>query len=318
MYLETRISRRAALTGAVAGAAVLTAGRCRAAAQATPVGTVTVETIHGPIDVPANPLRVVAVNFPSAVTLLELGVTPVGVPSYMPALPAGHPTADGIEVIDNDLGELNLEKIISLQPDLIVGSDWEDPADQVAPYEELSAIAPTALFVWTQAAGNWAAEAEGVAEALGKTAELAALKSSYEEKAASIAETYKDLLAEYTWDLLSANDSEWYLYGPTSSHSMVVAKTGIRFGAAADQADGFKPESFEQLGILQDTGVLLVRSAGDNGLDVLNAQPLFTGLPAVQAGRVVTTDYFFPSSYALSEALLDDIESGLSRIAPVA
>lgn len=38
-------------------------------------------------------------------------------------------------------------------------------------------------------------------------------------------------------------------------------------------------------------------------------------IPAVQADHVVTSDYFFPSSYQLSIALLDDIQAGLKRMA---
>lgn len=44
---------------------------------------------------------------------------------------------------------------------------------------------------------------------------------------------------------------------------MVAADAGVKFGASASQADGFKPESFEQLGLLQEIGVLLVRSAAE-------------------------------------------------------
>ena len=273
-----------------------------------------VSTIHGDVTVPADPARIVAVNFPSVLALLDLGVMPVGITSYVPALPPGYPDLSGIAVIDNEMGEIDLEKIISLQPDLIVGSDWADPAEQALPYDDLAAIAPTAIFEWQTAAGNWEAEAAGVAEAIGKTAELDALRKHYEDHAATVRSTYGEQLQQATWDLISASDTNWYLYGPTSSHGKVALAAGLTLGAAADQADGYVEESFERFDLLAHTGALLVRSAGDDGVKVLEGIETFQSLPAARGKHVFTTDYFFPSSYGLSEALLGDIEAALKAM----
>jgi iron complex transport system substrate-binding protein len=309
---------RRRVIGATAGLATIAAFNTRRVRgqEASPAasGPRVVETIHGPVEVPANPQRIIAINFPSAIALIELGVTPVGVPNYLPALPPGFPDATAIEKIENEAYELDLEKIASLNPDLILGSDWLDPALQQAPYEDLSRIAPTALFEWQQAGGNWAAEAAGCAEAIGKTAELEALKKGFEDKAAEVKTTYAGVLAEYTWDIISASDAAWYLYGPSSSHGKVAAAAGIQFGAAADQTDGYVEYSLEQLNVLQETGALLVRSAGDTSLEVLPPLATFQSLPVVAGNRLYTTPYYFPSSYGLSSALLADIETGLKAL----
>jgi iron complex transport system substrate-binding protein len=317
---EKRISinRRAFVAGASGLAATAALRLNRASAQeATPslVADRTVETIHGPVVVPGNPQRIVAVNFPSAVALLELGVTPVGITRYMPALPDGYPDITKIEIIENEAFELDLEKILSLQPDLILGADWKDPAQQSAPYEQLSAIAPTALFEWQQAAGNWAGEAAGCAEAIGKTAEFEALRKGYEDQAALVKETYAAVTAEITWDIISASETNWYLYGPSSSHGKVAVAAGIQLNAAGAQAEGYRELSFEEFNLLAETGAILIRSAGDATLATLPGIPTYTSLPAVTAGHVVETPYYFPSSYGLSKALLADIEDGLKALA---
>lgn len=312
---QTRITRRSVLASATGATVIAALGRPTANAQdATPAGERTVETIHGPIVVPANPHRIVTINFPSAVALLELGVRPVGITTYLPAFPPGHATAEGIEIVDNSSGELDLEKVASLQPDLILGSDWKDPAQQRAPYDQLSAIAPTALFEWQQAGGNWEAEAAGCAEAIGKTAELDALKAAFEEKAATIKSTYTPVLSELTWDLISSSAQNWYLYGPSSAHGKVIVLAGITLGAAKEQAEGYLELSFEQLNLLQETGALLIRSAGDATLEELSKLEAFNTLPAVTQQHIFQTDYFFPSSYGLSSALLDDVEAGLKTL----
>lgn len=314
------LTRRAIARTALGATSVglLGASPLRAVAQsASPAATASagdtrvIETIHGPVTIPAHPTRILPVNFPSAVTLLELGVTPVGITSYLPILAPGIASPEGIPVIESDAGELDLELIASLKPDLIVGSDWKNPADQQAPYQDLSRIAPTALFEWTQAAGNWPAEAAGCADAIGKTAELDALRTAYTDLAATIKSTYSDQIAADTWDLITAGPDAWYLYGPSSSHGQVLAAAGIHLGAAASQVDGYVEYSPERFDILQKTGAILIRT-GDK--DAVIPQATFTSLPAVMAGRLFTSDYFFPSSYGLSKALLVDVETGLKQL----
>ncbi|HEU0165970.1 MAG TPA: ABC transporter substrate-binding protein [Thermomicrobiales bacterium] len=275
-------------------------------------GTRTIATIHGDVTVPANPTRIISVNFPSSVTLLELGVAPVGITSYLPILPPSIKKPEGIPAIDDaTTGDLNLELIASLKPDLIVGSDWLDPSLQQAPYADLTKIAPTALFEWKQAAGNWPIEAAGCAAAIGKSTELAALKGKYDTHSASIKSTYADVIAQFTWDVISGSDANWYLYGPTSSHGAVAVAAGIRLNAAAKQTDGYVEESFEQLNLLAETDVLLVQQAS---AEMLNAQATYTALPAVKAKHAFASQYFFPSSYGISDALLDDIETALKSL----
>ncbi|HWV24279.1 MAG TPA: ABC transporter substrate-binding protein [Thermomicrobiales bacterium] len=272
-----------------------------------------VETIHGPVTVPENPQRVVAISFPSAVTLLEIGIMPVGRTNYLPKLAPGTPDPTDIPIIESAAGELDVELITSLEPDLIVGSDWTDPSMQNPAYELLPRIAPTVIAEWTRAAGNWREEATLSAEAVGKSEELTALRNAYESQVETIKSTYADVIASLRWDIISGgtDSGKWYLYGATSSHGEVVTETGIQLKAAADQDLGFVEYSTERFDILKDTDVLL---APTENKEPLMAQPAFTGLPAITANHFYTSDYFFPSSYGISTALLQDIEDALKQI----
>ena len=53
-------------------------------------------TIHGDIEVPTNPARIVSLNFPEGCALLDLGITPVGRPNYMPAFGAYTAALNGV------------------------------------------------------------------------------------------------------------------------------------------------------------------------------------------------------------------------------
>jgi len=272
-----------------------------------------VKTIHGAVTVPANPQRVVAIGFPSAVTLLEIGVMPVGRTFYLPKLAPDTMDPKDIPVIESAAGELDIELIASLEPDLIVGSDWTDSSLQNPMYEELPRIAPTVIAEWTQAAGNWRVEAALCAEAVGKSTELANLQRAYETQVETIKSTYADAIASLSWDVISGgtDSGKWYLYSATSSHGKVIAETGIQLKAAAGQEDGFMEYSIERFDVLKDTDVLL---APTENKEPLLEQATFSILPAVHANHLFTTDYFFPSSYGISTALLHDVEAALTQL----
>jgi iron complex transport system substrate-binding protein len=296
-----------ALTGCASGAAV-------AAHDAAP--TRTVDTLYGEVTVPATVKRVVAFGFPEDTALADLGITPVGRDSYIPDLPLYDKLLKPVPVVTDESGLPDLEKIAALKPDLIVGDvPKADKEKYRSVVEKLAKIAPTAAFEWKPAAGNWPAEAAGVAEAVGRTKQLAALKAEFEKKAAAIKQTYADVLAANTVDLVSGTEGTWYLYDATSSHGAVLAAAGARFGAAATQTVGFQQYSTEKYGVLRDTGILVVENAGGDDAAGVTSNPVFAGLPAAQAGHVIETRYYFPSSYRIADALLDDVAAGLKRIA---
>ena len=98
----------------------------------------------GVTEVPDHPQRIVVLTNEGTEALLALGVTPVGaVKSWL-----GNPWYDHISGQMTDvtvLGEesaVNLEVLVSLQPDLILGSSPGD--DDI--YDRLVRIAPTLLF----------------------------------------------------------------------------------------------------------------------------------------------------------------------------
>jgi iron complex transport system substrate-binding protein len=312
-----RARRRLAVPALVLAAGLALAGCASGTTTAADTtATRTVDTVYGEVTVPLHVQRVVAFGFPEDTALADLGITPVGRDGYIPDLPAYHELLDDVPVVTDDAGLPQLEKIAALEPDLIVG---DVPAADMEKYrpliEKASKIAPTVIFEWKPAAGNWPAEAAGVAEAVGRTSQLAALKTDFEAKAATIAHRYADVLAASTVDLVSGDASQWYLYDPTSSHGSVIAAAGARFGAGATQTVGFQQYSTEQYGMLRGTGILVVENAGGDDAAGVTGNAVFAALPAAQAGHVIPTRYYFPSSYRIADALLDDFAAGLKRIA---
>jgi ferric hydroxamate transport system substrate-binding protein len=111
---------------------------------ATSGAPLTITHALGETEVPANPQRVVALEWTYIEDLLALGVQPVGVADI-----AGYeawvqiPVELGDDVVDVGTRQApNLETLAALQPDLILV-----PAFRAAEtYEQLAAIAPTLAF----------------------------------------------------------------------------------------------------------------------------------------------------------------------------
>lgn len=91
--------------------------------------------------IPVKPERIVAIQYTGAI--LALGVKPVGADNEWGKYPLLEQEWAGIEHVGDPWTGLNLEKIVALQPDLII-------THVEATYEELSKIAPTLWIPWLQ------------------------------------------------------------------------------------------------------------------------------------------------------------------------
>jgi iron complex transport system substrate-binding protein len=98
--------------------------------------TITYESETGPVEVPANPTRIVALS--NAPNVLALEGKIVGVDEWTNKNPLFQEKLEGIEVVSED----NIEKIVELEPDLIiVGSHAKN-------IDKMSEIAPTVAYTW--------------------------------------------------------------------------------------------------------------------------------------------------------------------------
>ncbi|MBT2636752.1 iron-hydroxamate ABC transporter substrate-binding protein [Bacillus sp. ISL-39] len=98
--------------------------------------TITYESENGPVEVPADPERVIVLSS-FAGNVMALDVPIVGVDSWSKMNPRFEELQDVEEVTDE-----NLEKIIELNPDLIIG------LSNIKNVDKLKEIAPTVTFTY--------------------------------------------------------------------------------------------------------------------------------------------------------------------------
>lgn len=124
------------------------------------------------ISIPANPQRVVTTQYLDA--MLALGVKPVGAASHVLEGDYLKGKIDGIADIGNPT---NVEKVLELQPDLIIAT--EDTSPEVR--EQLEKIAPTVAVSFGD--GDVSKQLRDVAAVLGKDKEADQWIASFDKKA---------------------------------------------------------------------------------------------------------------------------------------
>jgi len=117
----------------------------------------------GDTSIPVQPKRVVILTNEGTEALLALGVTPVGAVKSWLGDPWYDHIADQMAGVTNvgEESQPNLELIIGLEPDLIIGNKMRHDAI----YDELSAIAPTVYS--EELRGDWQINFKLYADALG-------------------------------------------------------------------------------------------------------------------------------------------------------
>ena len=143
----------------------------------------TLEHAMGTIEVPAMPERVVVVDTAPLDAALALGIEPIGTitygafPSY---LEEDHLQGKASDIaVVGEGNQPNLESIIQLQPDLILGTKTGASRGL---YQRLSQIAPTVFTEDSGRNGDWPENFRLYAAALGQSEQAEQLLQRYQEQ----------------------------------------------------------------------------------------------------------------------------------------
>ena len=269
---------RSALSVIAAGALVLGLSACQSpsADEAAPEASsdsgfpVTIEHAMGETTIPEHPVRVVALDPSYVDATLLLGAELVGYAEYRqdpenPFAPylgdVSDETADAVNV--GTIAEPDLEKILELEPDLIISAKVR----QEALYPQLSKIAPT---VFSESTGpTWKENVVLLGTALGLQDEAEAAVAEYEERAAAVGE---EILAENpdaTYSLVRfAGEDTARLYSSDSFIGEIMADMGLpRPADAPDTTESiFVPLSAENI-LQADASVILVSAWEPEGAE---------------------------------------------------
>ena len=270
---------------------------------------VTIPNAFGETTVEAAPERVVVTGYTDVDTVLALGVTPVAFQEFaafpdatVPGLgpwaqdePAA--TAGDIEVLPVS-GTPSVEDVLALQPDLVIaiGSGLEQDE-----YDQLSALVP----VLARPEGSTAFLVDrdeatlAIGRALGKEDQAQTLLDDVDVQLSDAAAANPDFAGQTVTvvvpDTTGAGGYGVYVAGDTRVEFLRSLGFELTDAVSALETDSFFTTVSAEQAQLLDADVLVVPAVFslEDTKAQLEADPVFAGIRAVQAGRVL---YLSPST----------------------
>ncbi|WP_315794279.1 ABC transporter substrate-binding protein [Paenibacillus sp. BIC5C1] len=267
--------------------------------------TQVISTVHGDVEIPVNPQRIVTQGY--LADFLALGIKPVGAPDYELESPYVLDLVEGVA----DIGRIDggsVEKILALQPDLIVTVGGDEKLN-----EQYRKIAPT-LIIPYGTYDNVHEEITAFGEIINKQKEAKDWLSQFEVKVKAAKESIQGLVKEgTTFSNFSLFGKEWYINGDGVN----------RGGQAIYQQLGLKaPDIVQKELIDQDKDTVAISEekladyAGDyifldlsNGGSLDEGSAVWSSLDAVKNNRVFKLDgeRFWPYDPLAVEAQVQEI-----------
>lgn len=281
------------------------------------IDTANTRIIHhamGTTRITGTPRRIVVLTNEATDSVLALGVKPVGaVQSW-----TGNPYYEYIEAelvevptVGDEL-QPNLERIVSLQPDLIIGSKVR----QQQVYEQLSAIAPT---VFSETIGaTWKENLKLYAEALNREAEAEAVLAAWDQRIADFRTKMGDRLSQEV-SLVRFLPDGVRIYHKNSFPGQVLEDVGLNRPSTQDRHDFADEISIEQIAAVEGDILFYFTFASDdrNEIDKATAvgqqwlnHPLWQNLEVVQNDKAhAVSDVIWTTAGGVQAAnlLLDDL-----------
>lgn len=163
--------------------------------------TITYQSEEGPIEVPANPKRVVVLST-YAGNVAALGVNIVGVDSWAKE----NPRYDSYFGDAEEISEENLEKIIELEPDLIIGSSDTQNLNKI------KEIAPTVTYTYGKV--DYLTQHLEIGKLLNKEKEAQDWINDFKARAKIAGEEIKAAIGEdATVSVIESYDKQIYVFG---------------------------------------------------------------------------------------------------------
>lgn len=263
--------------------------------------TITYESETGPIEIPADPQRIVALS--NAPNVHALGGQLVGIDEWTKANPLFSKALEDVAVVS----ENELESILAQEPDLIIaGSHMEN-------LEELKKIAPTVIYTWGKL--DYLEQQLEIGKLLNKEAEAQQWIDDFSQRSKEIGDNIKEKHGEDVSVTVFETDSKnFYVFGNNWARGteIIYQAMNLNMPKKVEETaleDGYYAISLEVLGEYAGDFVVVSRNEGDN--EFMDSDT-WKAIQAVQNNHVIEIDtkaatYSDPITL---EYLLDIFEKG--------
>ncbi|WP_448223177.1 ABC transporter substrate-binding protein [Gordonia iterans] len=283
-------------------------------------------TFLGDVEVPAAPQRIIS-GWLVGTQLLDMGVKPVGMlDDYKQnATPEQLEQVKDVPDIGSITSGVNTEKVLSLDPDMVITYVRKDVADRLAVNEMNKVAAPTVAFEIQEPTQVWS-NYQNVADSIG-CGEFAKDKlKGLDDQLKSIGTDNKDAIAELGSVAFVEGSAEPGTFQIATNKSLVYQRlelAGLTYFNGVDQNPARYNEqvSLEGLNRLSSANVLFFEADLEGNptprTKALLDNPAFKALPAVQKGNLFA--YRTPYAYTTGavELQAQDIAAAVKDAKPV-
>lgn len=246
------------------------------AAVAENTDTITYQSETGPVEVPKDPKRIISLTNGPNVLALEGNI--VGIDEWMNMNPLFEEKLKGVEIVTED----NLEKIIELEPDLIIAGSHMKNIDK------LNKIAPTVVFTWGKL--DYLTQQIEIGKLLNKEKEAQTWVDDFQKRAAAAGDEIRAEIGEdATVSVIESGNKEFYVFGDNYARGTEILYQAMELNM---------PKKVEELalesGVYTFSSEVLPEFAGDYVIfsknpDVDNSfteTDLWKNIPAVKNNHV--------------------------------
>lgn len=266
-----------------------------------------IEHTMGETAVPENPQRIVALEPFALESLLAMGIQPVGAP--LDGLNTH--LQDKVEGITNIGNPPNLESVVALKPDLIIGSQY---ANQEI-YSQAGQIAPTVLFQFT-GSGDWKQVINSVGNAINEKELATKVLADYNQRIEDFKAQMGDSLSETEVSLVRVYPDGISLYQKGSFAGTILEDAGLS-RPSAQQGEDVQIKVTKERILDADGDVMFVwtysfdekqKAEAETKLKQLQDDPLWSKLNVVQKGQVYEVgEHWLGTGEIAANLVIDDL-----------
>ncbi|WP_078577943.1 iron-hydroxamate ABC transporter substrate-binding protein [Salipaludibacillus agaradhaerens] len=162
--------------------------------------TFTYESETGPVEVPTNPEKIIALTNGPNVFALDGNV--VGIDEWTSNNPLFQEKVEGVEIVSEE----SLEKILELEPDLIIAGSHMNNIDK------LNDIAPTVVYTWGEL--DYLTQQIEIGKLLNKEEKATEWVEGFTERAEATGEAIREEIGEdATVSVFESGNKEVYVFG---------------------------------------------------------------------------------------------------------
>lgn len=264
--------------------------------------TKTYQSENGPVKVPKHPKRIVLLSSYFAGDVTSLGVNVVGVDEWGKKSPVLKDELKDAEVVS----EQNLEKIIELNPDLIIGLSNTKNIDK------LEKIAPTVTYTYGKL--DYLKQYIAIGKLLGEEKEAKVWVEDFKQRAGDLGKKIKTKIGEDTTvSVIEKFDKQFYIAGDNWARGTEILYQAMDLKMPekvkkATQKNGYQDISPEVIPEYAGDYMVISQPAGsDNSFQKTET---YKNIPAVKNGHVIEVD---DNAFQFNDPISLDYELGVFK-----